>query len=165
MSWVMGEMCCSAVQPRRAAEFDKLRGAPFPGTMANMAMQVPPSSNHPGGVNVLMGDASGRFIKTSVDLTTWRALGTRNLRRSHLGRRLLNNENKRAGSAAGHGARLARLSPLLEKPGNEDTTHENSQRTATNRPGRRARHRWPLHRMWRWTCTVHADGRRGTHIP
>ncbi|HKI18430.1 MAG TPA: H-X9-DG-CTERM domain-containing protein, partial [Isosphaeraceae bacterium] len=38
----------------------------------------PPSSLHAGGVNVLMGDGSGRFIKTSVDLQTWRNLGTRN---------------------------------------------------------------------------------------
>jgi prepilin-type processing-associated H-X9-DG protein len=50
----------------------------FPGNMANMAMQVPPSSLHPGGVNVLMGDASGRFIKSSIDVQTWRNLGTRN---------------------------------------------------------------------------------------
>ena len=46
--------------------------------MANMPMQVPPSSQHPGGVNTLMGDGSVRFIKDSVDLATWRALGTRN---------------------------------------------------------------------------------------
>jgi hypothetical protein len=26
-----------------------------------------------------MGDASGRFIKSSVNLQTWRALGTRNM--------------------------------------------------------------------------------------
>jgi prepilin-type processing-associated H-X9-DG protein len=46
--------------------------------MANMSMQVTPSSNHPGGVNVLFGDGSCRFIKNSVDLQTWRNLGTRN---------------------------------------------------------------------------------------
>jgi prepilin-type N-terminal cleavage/methylation domain-containing protein/prepilin-type processing-associated H-X9-DG protein len=34
-------------------------------------------SNHPGGVNVLMGDGSGRFVKETVDRMTWRALGTR----------------------------------------------------------------------------------------
>jgi prepilin-type processing-associated H-X9-DG protein len=50
----------------------------FQGTMANMPMQVPPSSRHPGGVNALMGDGSVRFIKESVALQTWRALGTRN---------------------------------------------------------------------------------------
>lgn len=35
-------------------------------------------SQHPGGVNVLLGDGSVRFVKESVDLNTWRALGTRN---------------------------------------------------------------------------------------
>jgi prepilin-type processing-associated H-X9-DG protein len=53
-------------------------GLGFPGSMANMAMQVPPSSLHPGGVNMLMGDGSVRFIKNSIALQTWRGLGTRN---------------------------------------------------------------------------------------
>ena len=39
---------------------------------------MPPSSYHPGGVNLLLGDGSVKFIKNSVDLQTWRALGTRN---------------------------------------------------------------------------------------
>jgi prepilin-type N-terminal cleavage/methylation domain-containing protein/prepilin-type processing-associated H-X9-DG protein len=39
---------------------------------------IPPSSNHPGGLNLLFGDGSVRFIKNSVSLQTWRALGTRN---------------------------------------------------------------------------------------
>jgi prepilin-type processing-associated H-X9-DG protein len=43
-----------------------------------MAIQVPPSSAHPGGVNVLFGDGSVHFIKDSVALNVWRALGTRN---------------------------------------------------------------------------------------
>jgi prepilin-type N-terminal cleavage/methylation domain-containing protein/prepilin-type processing-associated H-X9-DG protein len=34
-------------------------------------------SNHPGGVNVLMGDGSGRFIKNSINPQPWMALGTR----------------------------------------------------------------------------------------
>jgi prepilin-type N-terminal cleavage/methylation domain-containing protein/prepilin-type processing-associated H-X9-DG protein len=33
-------------------------------------------SYHPGGVNALFGDGSVRFIKSSVDWRTWRALGT-----------------------------------------------------------------------------------------
>jgi prepilin-type N-terminal cleavage/methylation domain-containing protein/prepilin-type processing-associated H-X9-DG protein len=36
------------------------------------------TSQHPGGVNVGMGDGSVRFIKDSVDQKTWWALGTRN---------------------------------------------------------------------------------------
>jgi prepilin-type N-terminal cleavage/methylation domain-containing protein/prepilin-type processing-associated H-X9-DG protein len=35
-------------------------------------------SYHPGGVNVLMGDGSVRFIKSSINGTTWRALGSVN---------------------------------------------------------------------------------------
>ena len=37
---------------------------------------MPPSSMHPGGVNTLMGDGSVRFIKDTINLPTWRALGT-----------------------------------------------------------------------------------------
>jgi prepilin-type N-terminal cleavage/methylation domain-containing protein/prepilin-type processing-associated H-X9-DG protein len=33
-------------------------------------------SYHPGGVNVLLGDGSVRFIKSTIDGATWRALGT-----------------------------------------------------------------------------------------
>jgi prepilin-type N-terminal cleavage/methylation domain-containing protein/prepilin-type processing-associated H-X9-DG protein len=33
-------------------------------------------SYHPGGVNALLGDGSVRFIKSSIDGRTWRALGT-----------------------------------------------------------------------------------------
>jgi prepilin-type processing-associated H-X9-DG protein len=46
--------------------------------MVNMSNQVPPSSNHPGGVNVLFGDGSIHFIKDSIAMPTWRAIGTRN---------------------------------------------------------------------------------------
>lgn len=34
-------------------------------------------SEHPGGVNVLLGDGSVRFVKDSVNLEVWRAAGTR----------------------------------------------------------------------------------------
>jgi prepilin-type N-terminal cleavage/methylation domain-containing protein/prepilin-type processing-associated H-X9-DG protein len=39
---------------------------------------APPTSNHPGGVNVCMADGSVHFIKDSVNYITWWALGTRN---------------------------------------------------------------------------------------
>ena len=34
-------------------------------------------SLHPGGANVLLADGSVRFIKNTVGLAPWRALGTR----------------------------------------------------------------------------------------
>ncbi len=35
-------------------------------------------SNHPGGVNVLMSDGSGRFVQETMSWAVWRGLGTRN---------------------------------------------------------------------------------------
>ena len=35
-------------------------------------------SGHPGGVNLLLCDGSARWVGDSIDLATWRALGTRN---------------------------------------------------------------------------------------
>ena len=77
MSWVMGEMCCTAYNHVETPNKSTCAGPGFPGNMANMPMQVPPSSRHPGGVNTLMGDGTVRFVKNTVDLATWRALGTR----------------------------------------------------------------------------------------
>jgi prepilin-type N-terminal cleavage/methylation domain-containing protein/prepilin-type processing-associated H-X9-DG protein len=37
---------------------------------------MPPSSRHPGGVNLLLGDGSVRFTKDTINVNTWRALGT-----------------------------------------------------------------------------------------
>jgi prepilin-type N-terminal cleavage/methylation domain-containing protein/prepilin-type processing-associated H-X9-DG protein len=48
------------------------------GTGLGSAMSsCPPTSNHPGGVNVCMADGSVKFIKDSVGLPTWWVLGTR----------------------------------------------------------------------------------------
>ena len=77
-SWVMGEMCCTTYNHVAPPNTFACAGIPFPGSMANMSDQVPPSSYHPGGVNVLMGDGSVRFIRDGVSLPTWRALATRN---------------------------------------------------------------------------------------
>ena len=55
------------------------------GTPNTRSCMFPPSriattanSRHPGGVNVTFADGSVRFIKTTVNLQTWRAIGTRN---------------------------------------------------------------------------------------
>jgi prepilin-type processing-associated H-X9-DG protein len=77
-SWVMGEMCCTLYNHVAPPNQTSCAAPNYPGTMANMAMQVPPSSRHPGGVNVMMGDGSVRFVKNSVNLVAWRGLGTRN---------------------------------------------------------------------------------------
>jgi prepilin-type N-terminal cleavage/methylation domain-containing protein/prepilin-type processing-associated H-X9-DG protein len=45
---------------------------------ANWRIKDGASSQHPGGVNVLFGDGSVRFIKDSVSMATWQALGSRN---------------------------------------------------------------------------------------
>ena len=47
------------------------------GFFTALRASMPPSSRHPGGVNFLVGDGSVRSIKNSIDLNTWRALGTR----------------------------------------------------------------------------------------
>jgi prepilin-type processing-associated H-X9-DG protein len=38
-----------------------------------------PTSNHNGGVNVCFADGSVKFIKNTINLQTWWALGTRNM--------------------------------------------------------------------------------------
>lgn len=76
-SWVMGENCCTLYNHVATPNKCSCAGIPFPGTMTNMAMQVPPSSFHPGGVNGMLADGSVRFFVDTIDVPTWRALGTR----------------------------------------------------------------------------------------
>jgi prepilin-type N-terminal cleavage/methylation domain-containing protein/prepilin-type processing-associated H-X9-DG protein len=82
VTWAIGDMSCStynhvAVPNSRAcAGMDS--SMMMMGSMVNMAVQLPPSSYHAGGVNVLLGDGSVRFMKESVALSVWRALSTRN---------------------------------------------------------------------------------------
>jgi prepilin-type N-terminal cleavage/methylation domain-containing protein/prepilin-type processing-associated H-X9-DG protein len=75
-SWVMGEMCCTTYNHVSTPNTTTCASTGFPGNMSNMAMVVPPSSKHPGGVNVAFGDGSVRFIPDSVSLSAWRAMGT-----------------------------------------------------------------------------------------
>ena len=46
-------------------------------TLGNPTGSSPPNSNHPGGVNLCFADGSVRFVKDSVGLQAWWALGTR----------------------------------------------------------------------------------------
>src|SRR5262245_40825060 len=75
-SWVMGEMCCTTYNHVSTPNTTTCAGIGFPGNMSNMAMVVPPTSYHTGGVNVALGDGSVRFVNNSVSLAGWRALGT-----------------------------------------------------------------------------------------
>jgi prepilin-type processing-associated H-X9-DG protein len=77
-SWVMGENCCTLYNHVSPPNTKTCAGLPFPGTMTNMSMQVPPSSYHPGGVNLALVDGSVRFVPNQVNLSVWRGLGTRN---------------------------------------------------------------------------------------
>jgi prepilin-type N-terminal cleavage/methylation domain-containing protein/prepilin-type processing-associated H-X9-DG protein len=77
-SWSMGEMCCTTYNHVATPNTISCAGTGYVGNMSNMAMQIPPSSNHGGGVNVLFGDGSVHFISDNIDLQTWRALGTIN---------------------------------------------------------------------------------------
>jgi hypothetical protein len=43
---------------------------------SNKSMIVSARSVHPGGVHVLLGDASSRFVSENIDAATWERLGT-----------------------------------------------------------------------------------------
>jgi prepilin-type processing-associated H-X9-DG protein len=84
-AWAVGDMSCttynhvSTPNTRSCAGMDaSMMMMTSPTSMVNMAVQLAPSSYHSGGINLLMGDGSVRFIKDSVSLNVWRGLSTRN---------------------------------------------------------------------------------------
>ncbi|MGC8639493.1 MAG: DUF1559 domain-containing protein, partial [Isosphaeraceae bacterium] len=46
------------------------------GFFRSLRAVMPPSSRHPGGVNLLLGDGSVKWIKDSINLLVWRGIGT-----------------------------------------------------------------------------------------
>jgi prepilin-type N-terminal cleavage/methylation domain-containing protein/prepilin-type processing-associated H-X9-DG protein len=48
------------------------------GWLPSLRSAMTASSRHTGGVNLLLGDGSVRFVTNSVNIQTWRALGSRN---------------------------------------------------------------------------------------
>ena len=75
-SWVLGEMCCTTYNHATTPNTTSCASTGFPGNMSNMAMVIPPSSSHPGGVNVVFADGSVRFVQDAINLAAWRAMGT-----------------------------------------------------------------------------------------
>ena len=64
--------------PNTAACDNAADTSPSSHTYAQPMGSVPPTSNHPGGVNVAFADGSVHFIKDAISPQTWWALGTRN---------------------------------------------------------------------------------------
>ncbi len=76
-SWVMGENCCTQYNHVATPNRNSCGGTGFLGGMTNMAMQVSASSRHVGGVQAMYGDVSIRFVSSNVELSVWRAVGSR----------------------------------------------------------------------------------------
>jgi prepilin-type N-terminal cleavage/methylation domain-containing protein/prepilin-type processing-associated H-X9-DG protein len=60
-----------------AYKFNYCRLGCSPGCNMDNAASMPASSSHSGGVNTLMSDGSVKFVKDTVALRVWYALGTR----------------------------------------------------------------------------------------
>jgi prepilin-type processing-associated H-X9-DG protein len=76
--WASGEARCVSYNhyyTPNSKSFDCVANDP---TMTYIAVGYRGArSRHSGGVNVLLGDGSVRFVSNSIPLPTWRALGTR----------------------------------------------------------------------------------------
>ena len=46
-------------------------------TWGSVMDSIPPSSNHPGGINIAFADGSVKFVKDTINIQAWWALGSR----------------------------------------------------------------------------------------
>ena len=79
--WASGEIRCGTYNhylTPNSPNYDCVSNdaAPGPGQFTAYGFRAA-RSRHPGGVNVLLGDGSVRFVSNTVDLVVWRAAGTR----------------------------------------------------------------------------------------
>jgi prepilin-type N-terminal cleavage/methylation domain-containing protein len=77
-TWASGEMRCASYNhyyPPNSPNYDCVNND---GTTITAFAWHTARSNHSGGVNLLVGDGSVRFVSSSVDPVLWRGLSTRN---------------------------------------------------------------------------------------
>jgi prepilin-type N-terminal cleavage/methylation domain-containing protein/prepilin-type processing-associated H-X9-DG protein len=77
--WASGEIRCATYNhylPPNSPKYDCVNNDPAAGYTASGWRGA--RSRHAGGVNLLLGDGSVRFVRNSVAPATWMALGTRN---------------------------------------------------------------------------------------
>jgi prepilin-type N-terminal cleavage/methylation domain-containing protein/prepilin-type processing-associated H-X9-DG protein len=79
--WATGEIRCATYNhyyPPNAPQHDCITNDLMPGPSQFTANGWKAArSRHSGGVNVLLGDGSVRFVRDAIPTATWRALGTR----------------------------------------------------------------------------------------
>jgi prepilin-type N-terminal cleavage/methylation domain-containing protein/prepilin-type processing-associated H-X9-DG protein len=74
---IQGFTLFNTVQTPNEANINGCRDDCSAGCNMDNGWSYPASSAHPGGVNVLLGDGSVRFVKNSIARTTWMYLGTK----------------------------------------------------------------------------------------
>jgi prepilin-type processing-associated H-X9-DG protein len=79
--WATGELRCATYNhyyPPNARDWDCVTNDYTPGVGLYTAIGFRAArSRHTGGVNLLLGDGSVRFVRETVDLAVWRAAATR----------------------------------------------------------------------------------------
>jgi prepilin-type N-terminal cleavage/methylation domain-containing protein/prepilin-type processing-associated H-X9-DG protein len=80
--WATGEIRCASYNhyyPPNPPAYDCVTNdlTPGPGAYTGVGFRAA-RSNHSGGVNLLLGDGSVRFVQNAVSADTWRKLATRN---------------------------------------------------------------------------------------
>ena len=76
--WASGEIRCATYNhylTPNSKRYDCVNNDPNAGYTASGWRGA--RSRHPGGVNLLLGDGSVRFVRDTVDQVTWMAVGTR----------------------------------------------------------------------------------------